>query len=239
MQGQKYVHVLRRWWWLVAIVFVATSVSTAVFVGAPTPQYESRATFVIQPTALAEDDQVKALAALVQGGTVAETYASIARSSLIRQRAEDAMGRRPERARVSAEVVTGTRLIRLGVTAGNPRDARALAGAVREQTIDYVDALGDNYRLEELDAPKRAEHPLATRRKVTLALGGVFGLLLGLGLALAVDNLWSEETWTAATGGGRQAPVLWTPHGEGPGRPTGGVPLAARPVLRANVERGA
>jgi capsular polysaccharide biosynthesis protein len=227
-----------RWWWLAAIGFVVTFVSTAVFVGTPTREYESRATLVIQPVATEEDDQIKALDALVQSGTVAETYASIARSSLIRHRAEDAMGRAPARGSVSAEVVTGTRLIRLAVTAKNPGDAQALAGAVREQTIDYVDALGDNYRLEELDAPKRANSPLPTRRNVTLALGGLLGLILGFGLAVVADNLWLQWNETAAVRDGLPVPGLWTPPGKASGS-SSVAPLTPRPVLGTHVDHGA
>jgi hypothetical protein len=75
MQGQKYVHVLRRWWYRRHVCGHVRS--TAVPVGAPTPG--TSRDFRIQPTALAEDDQVKALAALVQGAWYRDS-APIARS---------------------------------------------------------------------------------------------------------------------------------------------------------------
>jgi uncharacterized protein involved in exopolysaccharide biosynthesis len=132
MEIQHFLSVCRRWWWVVIAGFLVTTAATVALTGTPTRQYQSTATFVIQPTALQEDDQVKALDALVQGGTVGETYASIARSRLVRDRAEGALAdaRQYRRAAVSAEVVTGTRLIRLTVRARQPELAYRLARSV-------------------------------------------------------------------------------------------------------------
>jgi len=117
VEMQRYVTVCRRWWWIVLVALLATIVSTIALLGAPPREYESTASFVIQPQALEEGDQVRALDALVQGGTVGETYASIARSKLVRARAAESLTPREQAQHmvVSAEVVTGTRIIRLTV----------------------------------------------------------------------------------------------------------------------------
>ena len=132
MEMYRYVTVCRRWWWLVLAAFVATVVATIALLGTPARVYESTASFVIQPQALEEGDQVRALDALVQGGTVGETYASIARSKLVRARAVEALTseERAQHMTVSAEVVTGTRIIRLTVirrtAMGRPPSLRRL-----------------------------------------------------------------------------------------------------------------
>src|SRR4051812_27374164 len=175
---QRYLVVCRRWWWIVVSAFLVTILLATVLIGTPIKQYESTTSFVIQPQALEEGDQVRALDALVQGGTVGETYASIARSKLIRNRAAESLSsaQRGEHMAVTAEVVTGTRIIRVTVRSQHPVDAQRFAGAVSRQTISYVNGLADNYRLDRLDAPTLPTHPLPTKRIVTLALAGILGL---------------------------------------------------------------
>ena len=193
MEMQRYLTVCRRWWWIVLAAFLVTILLTTVFIGSPASQYESNASFVIQPQALEEGDQVRALDALVQGGTVGETYASIARSKVIRTRAGESLSPR-ERGQdmvVTAEVVTGTRIIRVTVRSTNPVDAQRFAGAVSRETVAYVNGLNDNYRLDPLDSPTLPTHPLPTKRIVTLGLAGILGLMLGVALAFLADHLWT------------------------------------------------
>jgi capsular polysaccharide biosynthesis protein len=212
---QRYLTVCRRWWWIVLATFLVTILATMVLVGSPTRMYESTSSFVIQPQALQEGDQVRALDALVQGGTVGETYASIARSKLVRTRAAASLTpeQRAQHMAVSAEVVTGTRIIQLAVRSQHPADARRFADAVSRQTIAYVNGLADNYRLDRLDAPTLPKSPLPTRRVVTYALAGILGLMLGVGLAFLADYLWAARMRQAEAASARpeHADALWTP----------------------------
>jgi capsular polysaccharide biosynthesis protein len=215
VEMQRYVTVCRRWWWIVLVALLATIVSTIALLGAPTREYESTASFVIQPQALEEGDQVRALDALVQGGTVGETYASIARSKLVRARAAESLTPREQAQHmvVSAEVVTGTRIIRLTVRSKDPVAARHFAGAVSRETVAYVNGLADNYRLDPLDSPTRPTHALPTKRSVTLALAGILGLMLGVALAFFADHLWSarKRRGPASPERPEHADMLWTP----------------------------
>jgi hypothetical protein len=119
---------------------------------------------------------------------------------------------------VTAEVVTGTRIIRVTVRSTHPQDAQRFAGAVSSRTIEYVNALNDNYRLDPLDAPTLPTHPLSTKRIVTLGLAGVLGLMLGVALAFLADNLWRARVrqMDAAGDGSEPGGVLWTPGPLGP-----------------------
>ncbi len=139
---------------------------------------------------------MRALDALVQGGTVGETYASIARSKLIRDSGRAvAVGatQRREHMVVTAEVVTGTRIIRVTVRSTHPVDAQRFAGAVSSRTVEYVNGLNDNYRLDPLDSPTLPTQPLPTKRIVTLGLAGILGLMLGVAFAFLADNLWTTR----------------------------------------------
>jgi uncharacterized protein involved in exopolysaccharide biosynthesis len=231
----RYVTVCRRWWWIVLAAFLVTVLATIALLGSPPPVYESTASFVIQPQALEEGDQVRALDALVQGGTVGETYASIARSKLVRARAVEALtpDDRAQHMTVSAEVVTGTRIIRLTVRSKHPEAARHFAGAVSRETIAYVNGLADNYRLDPLDSPTRPTQPLPTKRSVTLALAGILGLMLGVALAFLADHLWAARKRREVVSSPERTEhgeVLWTPAPHG----SDGMSIAHNGVRHSN-----
>jgi capsular polysaccharide biosynthesis protein len=219
MESRRYLVVCKRWWWLVLFTVLVTVVATAWFMRPQLPTYESAATFVVKIQAGRAGDQAKAIDALVKGGTIGETYASIARSSDIQTRAQRLLTPRQRRAHasVSAETLTGTRLIRLSVTARRPDDARAIARAISAETLAYVGHLDDNYRLEPLDPPSLPTTPLSTHRYVTLTLGALLGLALGVGMAQLADRLKetlvpADPTVRGATPPSSIGDVLWTPR---------------------------
>jgi uncharacterized protein involved in exopolysaccharide biosynthesis len=214
VEAHRYLSVCRRWWWIVLSALIVTVLATIALVGSPARVYESTASFVIQPQAVEEGDQVRALDALVQGGTVGETYASIARSKLVKARATESLNpqQRGRHVTVSAEVVTGTRIIRVTVRSGNPATAHRFAAAVSRETEAYVNGLADNYRLDRLDAPTMPTHPLPTKRVVTYALAGILGLMLGMALAFFADYLWRARMAASQLSRSRvDDGVLWTP----------------------------
>jgi capsular polysaccharide biosynthesis protein len=226
MESRRYLPICKRWWWLVLATILVTVTMTWVYVSGWARTYESTASFVIQPQAARQGDQVKALDALVRAGTVGETYASIARSQLIVDEAKAAL--RPSERRtpmsVSAEVVTGTRIVGVSVTGTNPKYARDLASAVSAKTVAYVNGLRDDYRLDRLDSPTLPTSPLSSRKSATIMLGAILGTLLGVGLASLADRVRGGPAPVHADAVGRgttqlswDGDSLWTPHDDVPG----------------------
>jgi capsular polysaccharide biosynthesis protein len=188
---RRYLEVSLRWWWVVALAFVATTAVTVASVAAQSATYESSATFVVRPRPVDPSLDARAFDALIRGVTINTTYASIARSQLIRDRAEEQLD--PEARRddmsVSAKVLTDTNIVSISVKGPDPDNVVDLATAVSVVTIEYVNGLSDVYVLEPLDEPTRPGSPVATNKMLTILVGLVLGVVLGVGMAMLVEYL--------------------------------------------------
>jgi capsular polysaccharide biosynthesis protein len=188
---RRYLEVSLRWWWVVALAFVATTAVTVASVAAQSATYESSATFVVRPRPVDPSLDARAFDALIRGVTINTTYASIARSQLIRDRADEQLdpGARRDDMSVSAKVLTDTNIVSISVKGPDPDNVVDLATAVSVETIEYVNGLSDVYVLEPLDEPTRPGSPVATNKVLTILVGLVLGVVLGVGMAMLVEYL--------------------------------------------------
>jgi capsular polysaccharide biosynthesis protein len=186
---RRYLDVSRRWWWAVALAFLATTAVTVRSVSSEEPRYESTATFVVRPRPVDNAQEARAFDALIRGVTINTTYASIASSDLIRARAEEDLDPtvRNDDMDVDAKVLTDANIVSVKVNGPDPDHVLALADAISAETVEYVNGLSDVYLLQPLDEPKRADEPVETNRMLTISLGIVLGLALGVGLAMLVE----------------------------------------------------
>jgi polysaccharide biosynthesis transport protein len=188
---RRYLEVTRRWWWLVTLALIATAAVTVSSVAAQAPTYQSSATFLVRPRSDNASEDARAFDALIRGVTINTTYASIARSDLIRDRAEERMDpeARADDMSVSAKVLTDTNIVSLNVKGPDPDHVLDLAKAISAEAVEFVNGLSDVYVLQPLDEPTRAEAPIGTNRSLTISIGVVLGLALGVGMALLVEYL--------------------------------------------------
>jgi uncharacterized protein involved in exopolysaccharide biosynthesis len=147
---KRLVELGRRRWFVVAAVFIVTTTLTVLATLSKPAVYESSGSFVVRPRA--GKTEVQAFDTLIRGAEINATYAAIARSDLVRSRAERRLGRGPwDNIHVSAEAVTGTNTLKIGATARDPVRAQQLAIAVSAETEKYVNSLGETFELEPLD----------------------------------------------------------------------------------------
>lgn len=187
MEIRRYIKILRDHWVLVALCFSLTLGLTIAFVAQQPWVYQSEGTFIVRPRASTADEIVQAFNTLNRGVEINSTYAAIARSDLVRDRAADQIGDSKGGVRVNSDVVTGTNMIRITVESTDPDKAFAFAQAIGAETIAYVDALQDAYQLQSLDPPTAPKSPAGPNKPLTIVIGGAFGFLLGWALAFLVD----------------------------------------------------
>jgi capsular polysaccharide biosynthesis protein len=188
---KRYLQVAARRWWVVLLAVLVTGSATAWRVMPAPDVYESKATFVVRPNETLAGDEIRAIDTLIRGGSINATYASIARSRLIRDRALERMG--PDTTasglRARAEVVAGTNILSITSRNEDPQLAHDFLEAVSNETVSYVQNVDDAYRLEPLDPPSLPSLPVDDRAALTIALGIVLGLALGVGLAMLIEYL--------------------------------------------------
>jgi capsular polysaccharide biosynthesis protein/GGDEF domain-containing protein len=189
---KRYLRVISRRRWVAAIAFLVTSLTTFVLVIRQPPVYEASGTVLLHPRLPGtEGDAIDAFDLLIRGVKVAETYATVARSELIRERAEARLdpGIDPSGVTVGAAVLTDTNILSISARGRDPAAAQALSDAVIDATVAYAQGLDDAYVLSPLDEPKLPANPVGPKRGLTIAIGIVFGMVLAVVLALFAEYL--------------------------------------------------
>lgn len=180
--------VLKKWRLMLITVFVTVG-STLIFTLVQTPIYSATASYVVSPSSriLNGTNFLSGLSVLGGQPTVSNTYSSIATSSAVRQNASKALGLDLSQTNgldVESRVKSGTNIIEITVKGTDPVIVQAFANRVGQSTVEYVSTLYEVYDMKSLDGAKSPVSPVWPNTKLNLALGLVFGLGLGVFLAI-------------------------------------------------------
>lgn len=189
MELRRYLDLIRTHWGVVLLAFSATVGLTTVLVVQQPWIYQSEGTFVVRPRTVEADEIVRAFDTLNRGVEINATYAAIAKSDLVKQRARESVGTSTAGMSIGADIITGTNMIRISVSGTDPDLVHAYAEAVGEETQRYVFELDDAFVLEALDAPSTPNRPVGPNKVLTIGVGVVFGMLLGAFMAVVLDYL--------------------------------------------------
>lgn len=191
MELMRYVRIVIRHRWIALIVFAVTFGAVAFLSFSQDSYYESSNTFVVRPRVVESSDVIRAIDTLARGVEINATYAAIARSEQIQARAEQHFDpdEIPDVNSVSAQVLTGTNIIEISVTGPEPDSVQAMAQAVGEETVAFVEDLGDIFQLQPLDAARLPRQPAGPNRLLTLIIGFVVATSLAVGISVLAETL--------------------------------------------------
>jgi len=194
MEIRRYLGILRKYWWILLAAFSLTLISTLIFVSRQPWIYESRTTSVMRPyTSIAGGDEaIRVVDTLSRRVEISTTYAEIANSELIKEQSIARLSLSAQERKglkIKSKVVAGTNVIEIRVQGTDPILVRDLANAVSGETYDYVRNLYNVFELEPLDQAEIPKKPIGPNKTLNLALGGIFGLMLGTGLVFLLEYL--------------------------------------------------
>ena len=187
MEFRRYLDLIRTHWGVVVLAFSVTVGLTTLLVVQQPWVYESEGPFVVRPRTVEADEIVRAFDTLNRGVEINATYAAIAESSLVKQRAREALDQSSQGISIGADIITGTNMIEISVTGTDPDKVYAFAQAVGNETQRYVSELEDAFVLEPLDDPDVPDRPVGPNKALTIGVGMVFGILLGAFLAVVIE----------------------------------------------------
>ena len=195
MELRLYLRMLLKRWWLIFLAFVITIIPAILLVNRQSWVYESTATFVIRPRstfAADEEEFVKAVDILSRRVEINTTFAEVAGSRLIKQRAIerlDLSSQERKGLKIKGDVIAGTNVLEITIQGANPGIVRDFATAVSVETVNYIKNLYDVFELEPLDAATFPSKPVSPNKVLNLAVAGTFGLLLGVGLVFLIEYI--------------------------------------------------
>jgi diguanylate cyclase (GGDEF)-like protein len=192
MELRIYLSVLARRWWLILAVTVICGVAALLYALNQPEVYQGSASYVLRPHAslVFDDSTVRAIDTLSRRIEIATTYAEVAGSDLIQNRAIENLELDPDDSTglsVTGRVIPGTNVLELSIRGPNREIIGLFADEVNLEFIAYVNSLYDVFELELLDQPRVARLPIGPDAKLIMAGGVVLGVALGSILALLVQ----------------------------------------------------
>jgi GGDEF domain-containing protein/capsular polysaccharide biosynthesis protein len=188
MDLSRYWAVVRDHWIFFVGGLVITAMLASVFALNQPDVYRSSATFVVRPRVVEGSEVVRAIDTLNRSVEIGSTYAFIARSELIKDLARDTLDDDDVGAvTIGADLVPGTNVVEIVATGLDPEDTAAMAEAVGLETVAYVANLQDAFELVPLDSADVPNNPFSPNRALTIGFGVIFGLGVGLLVAMAAQ----------------------------------------------------
>jgi capsular polysaccharide biosynthesis protein len=211
MELRRYVEIAWRRKWLILLTFLITMGATATLV-LPKPWiYESTATWLIRSRLpVTNGDTIDATDVLNRTVNLAASFATVARSDRIKADAVEQLGTDVDVSgtQVNAEIITSTTILSIVVSGPHPQVNAALAQAVGDRTTAFIYSLGTPFVLTPVDEPEASKTPVAPNKTLTIAMGGLLGLALGMAFALFAEYLRRGREAEEAAEIGRPEPMI-------------------------------
>jgi receptor protein-tyrosine kinase len=185
--------VLRRRWWMVALAWVLTVASAAIFTARQPPVYRASTSLAVVPDAAIEDaaDVLRSLDTLDRR-TIIATLARLPSTPEVRSSASAAAGLSPDdltRYTVLGGVVPNTNIIKIDVDGADPARTAAFANAVAGVLGTMAPQLYRIFTLRVIERAVPRTRPVAPDMRRNLAVGAIVGLLVGAAAAAVGDYL--------------------------------------------------
>jgi len=191
MEIKAYIKILLKRWWALALGLIVVVSATYVWTNRQEQVFQSKATFVLRPrgsTSAVEDEFVKTLDMVSRRVEINTTFAEVATSRLIRNRALDQLNSQDSKGlSINAGVVGGTNILSLTAEGPDPVTTQEFCTLIGAETLQYVSELYDVFELQPLDPASISRKPVRPNMTLNLMLGAVLGLGLGGGLALLIE----------------------------------------------------
>jgi diguanylate cyclase (GGDEF)-like protein len=188
MEIRTYLQFLLRKWRIILGITLATLIGTLVLTLRTERVYETSATYILSVSPLTLDkDRISALNTLMSSPDISATYAKVASSRLIRERAVEKLKlSSQERSGMSVDshIIAGTNILEITVRGSDPALIRDFANALGSQMVTYSANLYQSYVLDPLDEATQPRSPVKPNVVTNMLLGAIFGLALGVGIAL-------------------------------------------------------
>ena len=198
---------IRAWAWIIVVAALVGALAGLAGFRAVAPVYASRAMILVSMPATAIDVTPEDVAAT---SAVAETYANLATTGALLQRAIDRSGVPTDvislQKSVRAATLPETSLVEVDVTDLDEARAAMLAGAIAAELIDYpltgAESTAAPVPLDVtvVDPAVAAETPEGVGIGVTALLAAVLGLLMALTIIVLVEGIRAGDGLESAGG---------------------------------------
>ena len=172
---------VKDWWMILTAGLVGAMIAYAMVGSAYTPSYTSRMTFIVS-----SKGSTNSLADLNAANEMAETFSEVLNSRLLKKRVQQELNLSYLPGEITTNVVEGTNLMSLSVSAPSPEHAFKIMKSVLNNYSEITKYVLENVVLDVMEAPQvpmAPSNPISAKDmmvKYTLAGMGLMAALLAL-----------------------------------------------------------
>lgn len=191
--------IIRTWLPLIALSVGVCALVAGIIASQFGPTYSSEVRLLLGPALGGTIDNGD----IVAGQNLAPTYAELATTRSILERALASTGSKMSveelQASITTHVPVSSGLISLAVSASDPDEAAQLANAIAAELKNYTSAsatepTASNIKLTVIDPAIPSERPAGPRVLFTAGIGAAIGLVLSVSVAFLIENVRRPET---------------------------------------------
>ncbi|MBI3169153.1 MAG: diguanylate cyclase [Chloroflexi bacterium] len=193
MEIKMYLRMLQRGWWLVVLCTLTALAGSLTLSYMSEPVYVATARFVVSPDAALshESDIINSINTLDKR-SIATTYSAVLNSDTIYTQSIVDLKLDPielDGYVRSAVVLPESNVLELYVEGTDPQLTMLLSNSIGKQAISYIDGLNQGYNIRVLDPAQIPVDPIRPQPARDASLSVVFGLVLGISLAIIREQL--------------------------------------------------
>ena len=194
MEIKMYLRMLQRGWWLVVLCPLVAMAVSLTFSYISKPTYSATARYVVSPDASVSTGTSDVLNSIntLDKRSIVTTYAAVLNSDTIFSQAIVDLKLNPARVDGylrSAIVLPDTNVLEVTVDGTDPQLAMMLANSIGKQAVSYIDGLNQGFNIRVLDPAQASTVPIRPQPVRDLSLAIVFGVVLGVSLAIVREQL--------------------------------------------------
>ena len=192
MEIKMYLRMLQRGWWLVVLCPLVTMAVALAFDYMSKPTYASTARYVVSPDAAIGASDVLDSINILDKRSIVTTYAAVLNSDTIFTQSIVDLKLDPVQVEGylrSAVVLPETNVLEVTVEGSDPQLTMIVANSIGKQAISYIDGLNQGFNIRVLDPAQMSTTPISPDPVRDVSLAIVFGVVLGVSLAIVREQL--------------------------------------------------
>lgn len=192
MEIKMYLRMLQRGWWLVVLCPLVTMSVALTFDYMSKPTYASTARYVVSPDAAIGASDVLDSINILDKRSIVTTYAAVLNSDTIFTQSIVDLKLDPVQVEGylrSAVVLPETNVLEVTVEGSDPQLTMIVANSIGKQAISYIDGLNQGFNIRVLDPAQMSTTPISPDPVRDVSLAIVFGVVLGVSLAIVREQL--------------------------------------------------
>lgn len=181
----------KRWIMIVSLTLIAAIISAAISFFVIKPKYEATTKIFIGKDGTEDSAYSQSDVTMLQN--LLKTYSEVIKTKDLTENAIDDSNLDLEvnevLANLSVTSIASTQIIKISYQSQDPQEAKIILEKITNSFIEKSKELIPNGNVKVIETVEYPENPISPNKKMNIAIAGILGLMLGVGIALLIEFL--------------------------------------------------